>query len=112
LIIGVAHGILHFGLGFADGRPLLPTFLSPFLMSIIWTWLFLQTRGSLTMAILYHFAIDYFPQFFLLGLPISQSIWAQTIVNFAVAFALILLFGAGLQRSPAQEIAVADAAGH
>lgn len=112
LIIGVAHGILHLGLGLADGRPLLPTFLSPFLMSIIFTWLFFQTRGSLTMAILYHFAIDYFPQFFLQGLTVSQALWAQTIVNFAVAFALILLFGAGLQRGPAKELAVADAAGH
>jgi membrane protease YdiL (CAAX protease family) len=103
LIIGVAHGTLHLGLGLADGRPLLPTFLSPFLMSIIWTWLFLQTRGSLTMAILYHFAIDYFPQFFLQGLTVSQGLWAQTTVNFAVAFALILIFGPQLQHGPAKE---------
>jgi membrane protease YdiL (CAAX protease family) len=111
LIIGVAHGTLHIGLGLADGRPLLPTFLSPLAMSFIWTWLFIQTRGSLAMAILYHFAIDYAPQFWLLGLPISQSIWAQTVVNIAVAVALILFFGADLQRSPAKELAVADAAG-
>jgi membrane protease YdiL (CAAX protease family) len=108
LIIGVAHGILHLGLGLADGRPLLPTFLSPFAMSFIWTWLFLRTRGSLTMAILYHFAIDYFPQFFLQGLTVSQGLWAQTIVNIAVASALILTFGKDLQRSAAKELAVAD----
>jgi hypothetical protein len=63
------------------------------------------------MAILYHFAIDYFPQFFLQGLTVTQGLWAQTIVNFTVAFALILLFGAGLQRSPAKGLAVAEAAG-
>jgi hypothetical protein len=36
----------------------------------------------------------------------------QTILNFAVAFALILLFGKDLQQSPAKGLAVADAAGH
>jgi membrane protease YdiL (CAAX protease family) len=81
-------------------------------MSFIWTWLFLQTRGSLTMAILFHFAIDYLPQFFLQGLTVSQGVRAQTIINIIVAFALILLFGRSLQRSPAKGLAVADAPGH
>jgi len=108
LIIGIAHGILHIGLGLVDGRPWLPTFLSPLAMSIAWTWLFVHTRGSLAMAILYHFAIDYAPQFFFSGLTTAQGVWAQTIVNLAIAFTLILLFGVNLQRSPSDEPALVD----
>jgi len=108
LIIGVAHGTLHLGLGQADGRPLLPTFLSPLAMSFVWTWLLLQTRGSLTMAILYHFAIDYVPQFFLQDLTVPQGLWAQTIVNSAVAW--VLIFGKDLQRGPIKERVPAEGA--
>ena len=103
LIIGIAHGILHIGLGLADGRPWLPTFLSPLAMSIAWTWLFVHTRGSLAMAILYHFAIDYAPQFFFSGLTSAQGVWAQTIVNLEIAFVLVLLFGLNLQRGSMKE---------
>jgi membrane protease YdiL (CAAX protease family) len=111
LIIGMAAGLLHIGLGLAAGRPWLPTFLVPFGMSVIWTWLFLHTRGSLAMAMLFHFAFDYAPQFVLdTPLPIAQAIWAQAIVSLAMALALVLLYGTDLQRSHAKELAVADAA--
>jgi membrane protease YdiL (CAAX protease family) len=103
LLIGIAHGLLHIGLGFSAGRPLLPTFLVPFLSSVIWTWLFVHTRGSLVIAILYHFVIDYTPQFFLLDLTISQALWVQTIVNLIVALVLILVFGVKLQRDISKE---------
>jgi len=99
LIIGIAHGILHIGPGLADGRPWLPTFLFPLLASIIWTWLFVNTRGSLAMAMLFHFAIDYCPQFFLSGLTIAQGIWIQVIVIFVLDIVLTLRLGANLQRN-------------
>jgi len=108
LIIGIAHGILHIGLGLADGRPWLPTFLFPLLASIIWTWLFVHTRGSLAMAILFHFAIDYCPQFLLSGLTIAQGIWVQVIVILVLDLILILHLGANLQRSPVNEPALVD----
>jgi membrane protease YdiL (CAAX protease family) len=110
LIVGALWGVLHIGIGLADGRPWLPTFLAPFGMSITLTWLFLQTRGSLAMAMLFHFAADYAPQFILHRLPISQAVWSQAIVNLAAALVLILLFGADLQRNPVRKMTVADAA--
>jgi membrane protease YdiL (CAAX protease family) len=105
VLIGIAWGILHIGLSLSAGRPWLPSFLSPLAGSIALTWLFVHTRGSLAMAILYHFAINYFPQFFLLplGLTSAQLVWAETIANLAVAFALILLFGVNLHRGPVEE---------
>lgn len=112
LIIGIAAGLLHIGLGLITGRPWLPTFLVPVGFSVIWTWLFVHTRGSLAMAMLFHFAIDYAPQFVLDSpLPIAQALWAQAIVSLAVALVLILLFGTDLQRGTVKELAVADAAG-
>jgi membrane protease YdiL (CAAX protease family) len=113
LIIGFVAGFLHVGLGLAAGRPWLPTFLVPFGFSVIWTWLFIHTRGSLAMAMLFHFAIDYAPQFILdASLPIAQAVWVQAIISLAVALVLILLYGADLQRSPVKQMTVADAAGH
>jgi membrane protease YdiL (CAAX protease family) len=109
LIIGIAWGLFHLGLGLRDGRPWLPTFLNPLAASVAITWLFVHTRGSLAMAMLYHFALDYSPQFFLLGLTTAQAVWAQTIVNLAAALILIVIFGVNLQRGPVREPAVIDA---
>ncbi len=109
LVIGVAWGILHIGLALSAGRPWLPTFLSPLAASVALTWLFVQTRGSLAMAILYHFALDFYAQFLLSGLTLEQGAWSQTIFNLALALILILIFGVNLQRSPEKMPAVVGA---
>jgi len=111
LLIGIPWGTLHIGIGLSADRPWLPTFLIIFPLSIILTWLFIHTRGSLAMAMLFHFALDAFPQFLLLELPIGQAVWAQTIVNLVVALGLILLFGAEPRRNPARKMEVVDAVG-
>jgi membrane protease YdiL (CAAX protease family) len=98
LLIGIMWGSLHLGIGLIDGRPLAPTFLAPLGISVVLTWLFLQTRGSLAMAILCHFGFDYFPQF-LPGIPLAHSIWSQAIVSLALALILIILYGPNLQPS-------------
>jgi membrane protease YdiL (CAAX protease family) len=108
LIVGTLWGLLHIGVGLADGRPWLPTFLTPLGMSVTLTWLFLHTRGSLTMAILFHFVVDYSPQFILSGLSIDQAIWSQAIVNLAAALALVLIYGPGLQRSTVRDPVAAE----
>lgn len=109
LLIGVLWGILHIGIGLADGRPWLPTFLTPLAASVALTWLFIQTRGSLAMAMLYHFVLDFTPQFLLYDLTVAQNLWSQTIANLGLALLLILLYGAELQRNPARQIAAMDA---
>jgi membrane protease YdiL (CAAX protease family) len=108
LIIGTLWGLLHIGVGLADGRPWLPSFLAPFGMSITLTWLFLHTRGSLAMAILFHFMVDYSPQFILSGLSIDQAVWSQAIANLAAALTLVLIYTPGLQRSQAKDLAAAE----
>lgn len=101
VMVGIAWGLLHLGLGLLDGRPWLPTILVPFGLSIVLTWLFVHTRGSLAMAMLFHFAIDYAPQF-IAGISIAQFVWAQAIVNLAAAVILILFYGVSLQRGSRQ----------
>ena len=109
LIIGILWGILHIGIGLVDGRPWLPTFLAPLGSSVVMTWLFVHTRGSLAMAMLFHFALDYSPQFMLYGITTEQAVWAQAMVSITAAFVLILLFGVNLQRNPVEEQVVAGA---
>ena len=105
VLIGIAWGILHIGLSLSAGRPWLASFLSPFAASIALTWLFIHTRGNLGMAVLYHFALDFTPQFFLLplGLTEAQQTWVQTVLNLAVALVLVLISGVDLGRSPAKQ---------
>jgi membrane protease YdiL (CAAX protease family) len=100
LIIGTLWGILHIGIGLLDDRPWLPTFLAPLGFSVAMTLLFVHTQGSLAMAMLFHFALDYSPQFMLYGITTEQRVWAQAMVSIAVAFVLVLIFGVNLQRDP------------
>ena len=106
LLIGIPWGILHLGLIPGTGRPWLGTFLAPFGSSVVLTWLFIQTRGNLAMAILFHFGMNYFT-FFNGGMTIADVVWSQAIVTVALALILIAVFGVNLQRSPMRKPAMA-----
>jgi membrane protease YdiL (CAAX protease family) len=106
VLIGIPWGILHLGLIPGTGRPLLGTFLAPFGFSVVLTWLFIQTRGNLAMAILCHFGMNYFT-FFNGGMMLAQVVWSQAIVTLVLALILIAVFGVELQRSPTKEPAMA-----
>jgi membrane protease YdiL (CAAX protease family) len=108
LLIGIMWGSLHLGIGLIDGRPLAPTFLAPLGISVVLTCLFLQTQGSLAMAILCHFGFDYFPQF-LSGISLAHSIWSQAIVSLALALALIAIFGPNLRATRSKKPALVSA---
>jgi membrane protease YdiL (CAAX protease family) len=108
MVIGISWGLFHLGLGVADGRPLAPTFLVPFISSIVFTWLFVQTKGKLLIVILFHFGLNFFPMF-IGGLSMEQSLWLQTVVNLGAAVVLIISFGPNLQRSSTMQTAVLEA---
>jgi membrane protease YdiL (CAAX protease family) len=108
LLLGVSWGAFHLGLGVMESRPLIPTFLVPFTSSIVFAWLLVQTRGSLVIAILFHFGLNFFT-FFNTGMTVAQVLWAQVIVTLSVDFILILLYGANLQRATVSRLALADA---
>jgi membrane protease YdiL (CAAX protease family) len=98
LLVGVLWGGLHTPLGVIAGRPWVPSFLAPVGLSVVMTWLFLHTRGSLSMAMQFHFVFDYLPQFLFAENELGLAIWLQAIVSLAVALILILVFGVTLQR--------------
>lgn len=112
LFSGVIWGVVHLGLNLPGqmnaGAHWLPTILQLIGLSVILTWLYIQTRGSLVIPILFHAGQNFFV-FFNQGITLTQQLWLLTVVTSAIALLLILLFGANLQRSPMQKPAVADA---
>ena len=52
-------GILHIGIAILSGRPWLPSFLIPFGLSMVITWMFVHTRSSVTLAMVLHFVFNF-----------------------------------------------------
>jgi membrane protease YdiL (CAAX protease family) len=107
LLIGISWGAIHIGIGALENRPWLPTFLTPFGTSVLFTWLFLHSRGSLVPVVLFHFGLNYFT-FFNEGMTIDKVVWLQAIVTLALDLILILLFGVDLRRDPVKSSAAVD----
>jgi membrane protease YdiL (CAAX protease family) len=99
LLVGVLWGGLHIPLAAIAGRPWVPSFLAPFGLSVVMTWLFVHTRGSLAMAMLFHFAVDYSPQFLFAATDLGLAVWLQAMAALTVALLSVVVFGADLQRS-------------
>ncbi len=92
LILGLFWGVWHIQLWMRAGEasrtsPFLATLAYIFAQSIIYTWLFNNTRGSLLPAILYH-ASDNFLGSKLLGIYDS---FAGSVVYFSIVFAVTIL---------------------
>jgi membrane protease YdiL (CAAX protease family) len=109
LLVGALWGGLHIPLGVIAGRPWVPSFLAPFGLSVVITWLFVHTRGSLAMAMLFHFAMDYSPQFLFAATDVGLAVWLQAIAALAVALILAFVFGVDLQGSRSKPLAMAEA---
>lgn len=111
LIIGIPWGIVHLGLILPGqmnaGTSWLGTILFLMGLSVILTWFFIHTRGSLVIVILFHAAQNYFV-FLNGGIDLAQSMWLLTAVTLALALVLVILFGANLQRSLEKAASVAE----
>jgi membrane protease YdiL (CAAX protease family) len=100
LFSGVIWGVLHLGLNLPGqmnaGAHWLPTILQLVGLSVILTWLFVRTGGSIMMPILFHAG-----QNLLVivngGIPLTQQLWLMTIVTLPMAAILMLFFGPNLQ---------------
>ena len=115
LIIGIPWGILHLGLTFPGqmnaGTSWVSTILFIFGISVILTWLFVQTKSGIVAGIVFHAAQNFFV--FLNGGMIVAGIfwesWLLTAVTLAIALVLILFYGVNLQRNPVKEQLAAGA---
>jgi membrane protease YdiL (CAAX protease family) len=115
LIIGIPWGILHLGLTFPGqmnaGTSWVSTILFLSGMSVILTWLFVQTKSGIVAGIVFHAAQNFFV--FLNGGTIAAGIfwesWLLTIVTLVMAFTLIAMYGPTLQRASVNVATMADA---
>jgi membrane protease YdiL (CAAX protease family) len=113
LLIGIPWGILHIGLILPGqmnaGTSGLETVLYIVALSVVLTWLFVQTRGNLVVVILYHAGENFFV-FLNGGISITQSLRLLNIVTIALAIGLIILYGVNLQRDFIKKRAVVNPA--
>jgi membrane protease YdiL (CAAX protease family) len=112
LIIGIPWGIVHLGLILPGqmnaGTSWLGTLLCITGLSVVLTWFFVQTRGSLVIVILYHAAQNYFV-FLNGGIGSARGLVLYTVVTVLLALVLCLYYGANLEHSPVKERVVVDA---
>ena len=106
LLIGVIWGIVHLGLILPGqmnaGSHWLPSLLYIVGLSVILTWLYVQTRGNLVIPILFHIGQSYFV-FLNEGISLTQQLWLMTGITIVISLVLILIYGPTLQRNPANE---------
>jgi membrane protease YdiL (CAAX protease family) len=99
LIVGVLWGSLHLALHMpgmmSAGLPVLPTLPVLISLSVMITWLYVQTGGNILLTSLFHAA----QSFFLIvneGIPAVSQTWLMAVVYMALAFIVVVAMGPGL----------------
>lgn len=109
VVLGVIWALWHLPLWFLEGTPQYGLPFVPFAIScvtetILFTWIYNNTKGSLAMASLFHFSINISSSVIvgLLGwVPVKEYFWIQTVVLALYALLVIVFFGDGkLSRKP------------
>ncbi len=108
---GVIWGTTHLALTLPGqmnaGSYWLPTILYIAALSVILTWFYLQTQGSLAIPILYHVGQSFFV-FLNGGISLTQQLWLLTGVTLVLALILSLIYGANLQRGRVNQQEIAN----
>lgn len=84
-----------------------PTILYIAALSVILTWFYLLTQGSLVIPILYHVGQSFFV-FLNGGISLTRQLWLLTGVTLVLALILSLIYGASLQRAPVNQQGIAS----
>lgn len=98
LILGVLWALWHLPTILADpaARPIVPFLLAFPSLSILFTWVFIHTKSSLLMAVLFHAWYDIvllFPAQMLSAADTERMFWALAVVQTVVAVAVVGLGG-------------------
>jgi membrane protease YdiL (CAAX protease family) len=106
LILGVLWGLWHLPTFLVPGTPQYGLPLTAFVLltveySILITWLFMHTRGSVLLATLFHGAINLSQGVFLGAIEGASRYWALSIVYGAAAVAVAIAMGLSSLRKPA-----------
>jgi membrane protease YdiL (CAAX protease family) len=101
LFSGFIWGIIHLGLTLSGqmnaGAHWLPGILYIVGLSVILTWLYIQTQRNLVIPILFHFGQSYFV-FLNAGISLTQQLWLMTAITAATSLVLVLVYGSNLQH--------------
>jgi uncharacterized protein len=110
LIIGVLWGSLHLALHLPgmmnEGVPPLPTLLALVGGSVLFTWLYVNSGGSIVLTTLFHAA----QSFFVIvnhGIALDQQAWLLAGAYLALALIVVLAAESSFTRSPAAGISEA-----
>lgn len=104
LILGVLWGAWHLPTFYVAGTPQYGLPFSAFVLlvaySVMFTWVYLHTRGSILIATLLHGAINFSQGFFLGGINPAREYWLLAAVYGLVAITLVAAVGPNLSRKP------------
>jgi uncharacterized protein len=105
LILGVLWGAWHLPTFVVSGAPQYGLPLSPFVIltvaySILLTWVYIHTRGSVLVSTLLHGSINLSQGFFLGGIDPAREYWLLAAVYGVAAFVLVVAAGPNLSRKP------------
>jgi len=105
LILGVLWGLWHLPTFFVSGTPQHGLPLSAFALltvaySVLFTWAYLHTRGSVLIATLLHGSINFSQGYFLGGIDPTREYWLLAAVYGAAALALVAATGPSLSHRP------------
>ena len=103
VIIGVLWGLWHLPTFFIPGTPQFDQPVIPYLVmttaySILLSWIFLHTRGSVLIATLFHGAINITQGFLLAGVDPESRYWWLALSYGAAALVLAAVLGPQLSR--------------
>jgi membrane protease YdiL (CAAX protease family) len=109
LIVGVLWGAWHLPTFFVEEAPQyglpLPAFsIMTVAYSVLITWVYLHTEGSVLIATLLHGAINLSQGFFLGGMDPARQYWLLALVYGAAALAVVLVFGPNLSRKASMQV--------
>jgi uncharacterized protein len=109
LILGVLWGAWHLPTFFVPGAPQHGLPFSAFVLltvaySVVFTWVFLHTGGSVLIATLLHGAINLFPGLLLGGIDPAREYWLLAAVYGVAALVLVVAAGPNLSRKPRAEV--------
>jgi membrane protease YdiL (CAAX protease family) len=103
LIVGVIWGSLHLALLLPgmmnEGAPPLPTLLGLASSSVLFTWLYIHSGGSILVTTIFHAA----QSFFVIvndGIPLEQQAWLMAVVYSILALIVVVITGSSLTRKP------------
>jgi membrane protease YdiL (CAAX protease family) len=105
LILGALWGAWHLPTFFVPGAPQYGFPFSAFVLltmaySVLFSWVYLRTRGSVLIATLLHGAINLSQGFFLGGVDPARVYWLLAAVYGVAALALVAAAGPNLSRKP------------